>query len=142
MGPDAVVERRFNRVTLSWAGGQHDFALNIGELRAVQEVCRIGPLGVLRRLQGGTWLVDDVLAPLRHGLDGAGMDSTEARALMLQVQESTPLMRLAITAQLVLAAALIGMEDDEPGKDEAPAAEGETTHSAAGASPESTATES
>lgn len=124
---------------IKWDGGEHQFALDIGGLRAVQDRCDAGPLAVLCRLLDGSWKVEDVLTPLRHGLTGGGMSATEAEKLVRDMAAETPLVRLVRPAAAVLSIALHGPEDDPledgdaAGKPDAP----QTSES--GASPKSTA---
>lgn len=109
-----------HRVVLSWVGGEHEFGLSLGGLRAVQTACDAGPQEVLQRLGAGTWWVDDPVEVLRHGLTGAGMEREAASRLVLRMADLHGLMRLVVTAQLVLSAALVGVADDpvgdEPGE--------------------------
>ncbi|PHP68180.1 hypothetical protein CSC94_05885 [Zhengella mangrovi] len=106
-----------------WAGGEHEFTLRLGELRALQASCDAGPYFVLQRLSSGRWLVEDVIEPIRLGLLGAGMDRAEVNRLVERHVEGKPLLQSAMTAQAILTAALIGEEDDpvgdEPGEPEA-----------------------
>ena len=102
-------------VDLIWAGGEHSFALDIGGLRAVQDATGRGPMEVYAGLGAGTWRIDDVLSVLRHGLIGGGMAPNEAKALVSRIAEATPMMTLAMTAQVVIATALVGPADDPVG---------------------------
>jgi hypothetical protein len=102
-----------HRVELSWPGGQHVFALDLGQLRAVQAACDAGPQRILMRLMQGDWRVDDPLAVLRHGLMGGGMDEAEAQRVVANAAATGGLQRMIVTASLVLGAALTG-EDDDP----------------------------
>lgn len=104
-------------VELSWAGGEHAFGLAIGGLRAVQDATGRGPMAIYRALGDGTWLIDDVLATLRHGLEGGGMEAADAKALVHRIVDTTPLMKLAPIAHIVMAAALVGDVDDPVGED-------------------------
>lgn len=103
-------------VELTWAGGEHAFGLAIGGLRAIQDATGRGPMTVYRALGDGTWLVDDILAVLRHGLAGGGMEAREAKELVHRVADSTPLMSLAPIAHIIIAAALVGDVDDPVGE--------------------------
>lgn len=105
-----------HQVGLIWGGGEHTFALTIGGLRALQDACNAGPQEVLMRLVNGTWRVDDPLAILRHGLIGGGMAKDAARDLVNRTAESDGLMAMVTPAQLVLSAALVGVEDDRVGE--------------------------
>ncbi|WP_347311364.1 gene transfer agent family protein [Defluviimonas sp. SAOS-178_SWC] len=105
-----------HRVELNWIGGAHVFALGLGELRAVQDACDAGPMQVLNGLRGDHWRVDWPFAVLRHGLIGGGMPPGEARKLLSELSDSHPVARFLVTATLVLAAAIMGVEDDPVGE--------------------------
>ena len=98
-------------IDLIWAGGEHSFLLAIDHLRALQEKCDAGPVWVLTRLRSGQWYVDDVIQPIRLGLEGGGIDKDEARRLVQKHVEDRPLAESVLIAQAVLAAFLFG--DDE-----------------------------
>ncbi|MGL4311241.1 MAG: gene transfer agent family protein [Paracoccaceae bacterium] len=101
---------------IRWVGGEHDFQLTIGDLRALQDQCKAGPPLILTRLTTSQWMVDDVFAVLRLGLIGGGMEKADARAMVETMAEQYGLMRLATVAQLVLGLALVGVEDDPVGE--------------------------
>lgn len=102
---------------LQWIGGEHEFALDIGGLRALQASCDAGPEQILRRIGDGTWLVDDLYETIRLGLtDALGADA--ARKLTGDMFERHPLVAFRAVAQSVLLAALIGDGDDQVGKPE------------------------
>ncbi len=103
---------------IRWVGGEHDFCLTIGDLRALQDQCKAGPPLILTRLTTSQWMVDDVFTVLRLGLIGGGMEKAEARALVERMADQSGLMRLATVAQLVLGLALVGVEDDPVGEDQ------------------------
>lgn len=107
-----------NRVEIAWPGGEHVFALGIGELRAVQKVCDAGPLQVLNALRAGAWLVDWPFAVLRHGLVGGGMDAIEAKRLVEALADHYPPAKFVMPAIYVLSAAILGVEDDPVGEEE------------------------
>lgn len=109
-----------------WPGGEHTFALRIGELEALQQSTDSGPGEVLGRLYEcisstnpllGPWRVADVLDTVRLGLVGGGMDSVEARKLVrTQVDRDGPT-SLITTAATVLVMAL-EMPEETPEKPE------------------------
>ncbi len=101
---------------LTWAGGEHEFALAIGQLRALQERCDAGPMHILQRLATGMWRVDDVIQPIRLGLEGGGMDKGEALRLSRQFVEDRPLTESVLLAHAVLQATLFGEGDDPVGE--------------------------
>lgn len=103
-------------IDITWAGGEHPFRLGIAELRALQTKCDAGPAWILSRLAGGQWMVDDVIQPIRLGLEGGGMPKSEAARLVKVHVEDEPITLSVQTAQAVLMAALYGVEDDPVGK--------------------------
>jgi hypothetical protein len=101
---------------ITWAGGEHSFDLRLEHLRAIQDKCDAGPLHILNRLSDRTWLVDDVIQPIRLGLEGGGMSKDQARRLVAKFVEAQPLTLSVLTAQAILAMALFGDPDDQPGE--------------------------
>lgn len=103
-------------ILLSWPGGEHEFALRIGELRAIQEKTDAGPQQLLQRMADGQWLIDDLVEIIRHGLIGGGMDGSSARKLVYKVFDLHPLLDLRPVSYAILGAALVGPEDDPVGE--------------------------
>lgn len=103
-------------VEITWAGGEHEFLLTIELLRALQDKCDAGPAHVLNRLASGRWYVDDVIQPIRLGLEGGGMGKSDARNMVKRHVEDEPLSMSVMTAQAILTAALFGAEDDPVGE--------------------------
>lgn len=124
-------------LTLKWPGGEHRFALRVGELRALQEARDAGPEEILNRLRAGTWRIDDVIQVLRQGLvGGEGMPGPVAARTVMEVIELHPLAEFKLPALTILFHAMLGPGDDEVGK-----ASGATESAPEnGASPPSTAT--
>ena len=106
-------------VEVTWAGGEHNFHLPIELLRALQDKCDAGPAWILNRLSTKQWRVDDVIQPIRLGLEGGGMDKQDAYALAKRHVEDQPLHGSVDTAMVVLMAALFGAEEDPVGESEA-----------------------
>jgi len=104
---------------LTWAGGEHTFLLTIDLLRALQDKCDAGPAFILQRLTQNRWFVDDVIQPIRLGLEGGGMSKEDARKLVKKFVEDRPLTESVLTAQAVLAGALFGAEEDPTGESQA-----------------------
>ncbi len=121
--------------SIVWVGGEHNFALTIGNLRALQECCNAGPNEVFERLRNGYWRVDDLFETVRQGLIGGGMKGAAASELVVRMFERHPLREFESIASAILLSALVGVEDDAPGE-----LEGETLPPENGVSPESTAT--
>lgn len=119
----------------AWPGGEHEFELRIGELRALQENCKAGPEEVLNRLRAGTWRVDDIIEPIRLGLIGAGMPAAEAGPMVVKLFDQHPKVDFKFTALTVMFYAVMAPEDDRVGKPE-----GATSAPENGGSPAFTAT--
>lgn len=128
-------------IDLTWAAGEHPFLLTIDLLRALQDKCDAGPAFVLQRLASGRWHVDDVIQPIRLGLEGGGMAKDEARRLVKKHVEDEPLMLSVLTARAVIMHSLYGDQDDPVGESEAGEMETDPNRSPAesGASPAPTA---
>lgn len=102
---------------IKWIGGEHDFALDIGALRALQDACNAGPEEIRSRIIAGTWRVNDLFDTIRLGLVGAGaMKDADARRFVTQLWEQHPAVQFRFVAAQVLAAALFGVEDDPVGE--------------------------
>lgn len=111
-------------------GEMHTFRLAIGQLVELQEKCDAGPAWIVERLQSGRWLLADIRDTIRLGLIGGGMKPVEAGALISRYVDNVdehPLLENRQTAVAILMAALVGAEDEPPGK---PAAEGAPNSSA------------
>lgn len=101
------------RVDLTWPGGEHTFALYLGELRQLQDACNAGPEEILNRLRAGNWKVDDLIEPLRLGLIGGGMPPQEAGPKVTNlIRQGSPLVEFKLVATAVVMAAIMGVEDD------------------------------
>lgn len=115
-------------IELTWAGGEHHFVLEIDHLRALQRHCDAGPMWVLNRLTSGQWMIDDIIQPIRLGLEGGGLSKEEAGRLVSKFVQP-PLASFVLPARAILAEAIIGADpndadDDAPGEQNAPATDG------------------
>lgn len=106
------------KVTLTWVGGEHDFALYLGNLRAVQKYCDAGPEQILKRILHEEWRVDDLFEVIRQGLIGGGMSGKDASSIVTEAFNRHPLLQFKLTAQAILAASLAGFEDEPVGEDQ------------------------
>lgn len=106
-------------VELTWQGGINDFHLPIEMLRALQERCDAGPQWILARLSSGQWYVDDVVSVIKLGLEGAGLEKSEARKLVKLHVEDRPLTESVLLAKGIMVAALYGSEEDNVGEQKA-----------------------
>lgn len=117
MSRDASVE-------FVWGEGETKFALRIGELRDLEKKRdNTGAIEILRRLEEGTYLVDDVRETIRIGLIGGGKTPSEAHRLTVRYFDELPdLMFNAVCARAILLASVTGDPNDPKRK----AAEAET----------------
>lgn len=104
------------RVDLDWADGTYSFRLGFGQLVELQEKCDAGPYAILKRLNGGTWRIEDVSNVIRLGLIGGGMKAAEALKLVRLHVEAYPIMENLSFACAILAAGLLGAPDDPVGE--------------------------
>lgn len=98
---------------LIWPGGEHDFALALGNVRAIQERCKAGPPEIMRRLRFDEWHVDDLYEVIRQGLIGGGMDRKEANELVSAMFDQHPYYEFVMCAQGIMALLMIGADTDE-----------------------------
>ncbi|KPF47066.1 gene transfer agent family protein [Rhizobium sp. AAP43] len=103
----------------TWPGGEDRFRLGIGHLRAIEDRCDAGCAVVLLRLLKQQWKVDDVLAPIRQGLIGAGMSDDDARKKIDKATEAASLYALALVAADILRNFIMWEGGDQPGEGEA-----------------------
>lgn len=120
---------------LNWLGGEHDFALRIGELRALQDKLDAGPEEVLNRLRFGTWRIDDLIEVVRLGLIGAEMDKDEAKALVMKVFDLHPPIAFKLVALRILSSELLGIDGDPVGEPDGVAGAPENGNSAGSTDP-------
>jgi hypothetical protein len=109
-------------LSFDWADGHHAFRLAIAQLRELQDKTGVGPAALFDRLASRQWKVDDLRETIRLGLIGGGMDPFDALVLVKRYVDDRPLMENVLPAWRILSAALMGPEDDQPGKEAAPAA--------------------
>lgn len=114
---------------MEWGDGEHRFRLPIGQLRELQEKCSAGPAEILLRIVSQKWLIDDIRETVRLGLIGGGMPPVTASALVKRYVDERPLFENTRPAQVILMAALAGVEDEPTGKEETPEAATENTGS-------------
>lgn len=100
---------------ITWAGGEHEFALSVPLLLALEDRCNGDGVGLIyKRLSEGLFKVQDVLATVALGLEGGGMKKADAVKLTHTQYEDHGLHALALPAQVVLGLALSGWPKDEP----------------------------
>lgn len=99
-----------------WVGGEHNFALNIGELRALEQRTGSGAFVTMTRLITSAWKIDDVIATIRLGLIGGGMSERDASALVDRSLDLASPYKLAVVAALILEHSLMWDANDKPGE--------------------------
>lgn len=92
------------------------FRLALGDLDDLQVKTGTSAFALLDRLRAGRPMVKDMREVLRHGLIGAGTPPPEAARLVARWADARPPAESIVPAIAVLAAALYGDPDDEPGK--------------------------
>lgn len=117
-----------------WVGGEHQFRLTLGNLRALQSACDAGPHEIFERVAGTNWRVDDLFETIRQGLIGGGMSTAQAGPLVTQLFEQHPLHSFKPIATIILLSALVG---DDEGEDEGKAEGVEPPAPENGSSPKS-----
>lgn len=113
---------------INWAGGEHEFLLRIGELRALDDRCEGGAMAAWLRLRTLTPRFDDVFETVRQGLIGAGMSKLDATRLVEKIEDQRGLGPMIPLATEILFRAFHRREevDDEAGETKQ-AAESPTT---------------
>lgn len=103
-----------NAEEIVWPGGEHAFRLGIGELRAIEQKCDAGCFVVMMRLLSSQARIDDVVAPIRLGLIGAGMLEKDAQRLVDSVlSETASPYTLTVTAAEILRRFLMWDGEDQ-----------------------------
>ena len=120
------------KLTLEWADGEYPFALRSGEIEELESISvnpetekkGIGVGAIWMRLMGGGWFVSDIFNIIRLGLIGGGLDEIKAKRLVDFYVKNKPLSDKSYTgtptptnpltvAQAILAAAIVGVDDEE-----------------------------
>lgn len=123
---------RDGSISLPFGTEERRFRLGIGQWREVQEACDAGPPEILSRLrplfaalrQGltveqamdhgllGRWRIDDLRAPILHGLIGGGMREEMAGILVRKVFDPRPAMEFVDIAYQIVLAGMVGADDE------------------------------
>lgn len=112
----------------TWASGDDLFLLRLGELEALDDLTDAGVLDLRYRLSQGAQRgslayspvkVREVLACLRLGLMGAGMERKTAERKVRQAFEDADISELNLLAFTILTQAFAGKEHDPVGEQEA-----------------------
>lgn len=101
-------------IDLVWPDQERKFRLGLGELREMQEKCgNRGPMTIVNALTMGTWLVDDIVQPIRLGLIGGGMSQGDAAKLVQTHLGSGRLKEGIFVAQAIVMCAITGPPDEK-----------------------------
>lgn len=115
----------------NWPSGEDEFLLRIGQLEALDDLTDAGALDLRYRLSQGAprgslayspVKVREVIACLRLGLIGAGMDRQTSDRKVKQAFEDGDISELNLLAFTILSRAFAGKEHDPVGEVEAGAA--------------------
>lgn len=129
---------RSAEVTLAFGGEDRIFRLPLGRLRALQEKTDAGPMELLQRYAASNWRIDDVREAILQGLIGGGTDQHSATKLMQSYFDDTPVFPHVALAQSIVAASIIGVEDESLGEPQAGAPQKKRSRATKSASPAST----
>ncbi|RWR08526.1 GTA-gp10 family protein [Paenirhodobacter populi] len=108
-------------ITLNWPGGEDEFLLRLGELEALDDLTDDGVLDFRFRLSQGAQRgglayspvkIRHVIACLRLGLIGVGMDRKAAERKARQAFEDGDISELNLTAYMVISHSLKGKDHD------------------------------
>lgn len=97
-----------------FAGQKRAFRLRLGEIEALEGLCRAGIGEIALRLVGQTYRLADVRETLRLGLMGGGMSEPAATAIMMANFDDAPMGQYVEIAAFVLSAALAGVPPPKP----------------------------
>ena len=115
-------------IKLNWPGGEDDFLLRLGELEALDDQTEAGVLDFRYRLSLGQARgslayspvkVREVIACLRLGLIGAGMERGEAERRVKEAFINGDVSALNLLCFTVVSHSLSGKEHDPVGEDQA-----------------------
>lgn len=111
---------RDGKVEVLFGGDVRLFRLGIDELLAVEDACKSAVADIRSRLALKRWWISDVREPLRLGLLGGGMEPEKVRKLIDEHVAPGRIERHAMTALIVVNAALLGedLEDEADPKAE------------------------
>lgn len=106
--------------TITWEGGEHEFALSVPLLIALEEKSHDKSIGaILQRLElsysqnSHFYSISDIKDTVSLALEGGGMKKQDAYNLVLGIISERGLYCLLPTAYGILGNALMGWPDDE-----------------------------
>lgn len=110
---------------MNWSSGEDNFLLRIGELEALDDLTEAGVLDLRYRLSLGVARgslgyapvkVREVMACIRLGLIGAGMDRAQAERKVKQAFLDSDISELNLLCFTIISNALAGKEHDPVGE--------------------------
>lgn len=103
-----------------FGGEERAFRLDIDRLRALQEKCDAGPVELIRRVEAGSWRIDDLRETLFQGLVGGGATQLAATVIIRDHFDRQPrgYAQFVSLAYEVLIAGVFGPEDEPLGEPE------------------------
>lgn len=104
-------------IVMPWADGEYKFCLRLGEIRELQDKCKAGFMDIMMHLREGHWWIDEPREVIRLGLIGGGMQPAQALVLVTRYVDGRPRLESIIPAFKIIAAAMQGVEQDQPGKE-------------------------
>lgn len=105
------------QIELAWGDGEHLFNIaKIGQVFELEDKCGCGVQEVLNRLREGRWKLNDVRETVRLGLIGGGKNPPEALLLVKRYVDERPWAENILVAQMILMAAIVGVDGDNPAK--------------------------
>lgn len=117
------------KTTLLWGDGEYVFELRLGEVRELQQKTGVGPYKLYERIRKHEWFIDDLRETLRLGLIGAGMENVRALDLIKNNFDSRAKAQQVVPCIAILAAFLVGEEEEPLGKPKAEEGKKEQTES-------------
>lgn len=104
-------------VYLDFHNRRRPFQLRLGEIEGLERASNAGIAGVATRLVTMQYRAGDVWDTLYFGLIGGGLQESDAAAILATYRDK-PVGNYAPIAAKVIEAALSGVDEAEPGKDE------------------------
>ncbi|GEP12254.1 gene transfer agent family protein [Methylobacterium gnaphalii] len=125
-------------VYAEYGGRRRRFCLPLDEISELERVCGVGIGAIAVRLSTNQFSVNDVLEPIRLGLEGGGCSALEAEAITLRYRPPLyPIAEFTELAARIIGAALYGVprgKDESEGSDSPDPATSRSTTKPAGRS--------
>ena len=97
-----------------FAGRTRRFLLRLGEIEALEMVCRAGIGEIAQRLVMHTFKQCDIRETIRLGLQGGGLSEPESTAAVMAYFDEHPISPHVELASLIISAALAGCPPPKP----------------------------